>query len=101
MSELRVVYLCPSFAPYWVQIFDAIADRVGSQFTVITQSMQSGTNAKLAQSMGRFERRIISGGRIGLGEQVSERGAGTPFGVNLASIAVYPHEAQTAGYHCE
>ena len=84
MSEVRVVYLCPSFAPYWVQIFDAIADRVGSQFTVITQSMQSGTNARLAQSMGRFERRIIPGGRVSLGEQVSERGAGTPFGLNLA-----------------
>ncbi len=84
MSELRVVYLCPSFAPYWVQIFDAIAERVGSQFTVVTQSIQSGANARLAQTMGSFKRRVIHGNRFSLGGQVSERGAGTPFGLNIA-----------------
>lgn len=84
MSEQRIVYLCPSFAPYWVQIFDAIADRVGAGFTVITQSMQSATNARLAQSMGRFERRVIHGGRLSIAERSAERGSGTPFGLSIA-----------------
>jgi glycosyltransferase involved in cell wall biosynthesis len=84
MSEPRVVYLCPSFAPYWVQIFDAIADRIGAPFTVVTQSMQSATNARLAQSMGKFERLVIRGGRLSLAERSSEHGAGTPFGLNIA-----------------
>lgn len=84
MSERRVVYLCPSFAPYWVQIFDAIADRVGSNFTVVTQSMQSATNARLAQSMGRFERRVLRGTRLSIAGRSSEHGEGTPFGLNIA-----------------
>ena len=84
MSEQRVVYLCPSFAPYWVQIFDAIGDRVGEKFTVVTQSMQSAANSRLAQSMGRFERRVIHGGTLHLSDRTAKRGAGTPFGLNLA-----------------
>ena len=84
MSEPRIVYLCPSFAPYWVQIFDAIADRIGAGFTVVTQSMQSAPNAKIAQSMGRFERRVIHGGRLSISERSAERGAGTPFGLSIA-----------------
>ncbi len=84
MSEQRIVYLCPSFAPYWVQVFDAIADRIGAGFTVVTQSVQSAPNAKLAQSMGRFERRVIRGRRLSIKERSAERGAGTPFGLSIA-----------------
>jgi glycosyltransferase involved in cell wall biosynthesis len=84
MSEQRIVYLCPSFAPYWVQIFDAIADRIGANFTVVTQSMQSTPNARLAQSMGRFERRVIRGGHLSIAERSAERGTGTPFGLSIA-----------------
>ena len=84
MSEPRIVYLCSSFAPYWVQIFDTLNDRLGSNFTVITQSFHSGTNAKLAQGMGKFQRKVITGGRISLSDRDSEGGHGTPFGLNIA-----------------
>jgi glycosyltransferase involved in cell wall biosynthesis len=84
MSEPRIVYLCSSFAPYWVQIFDTLNDRLGSNFTVITQSFHSGTHARLAQGMGKFQRKVIIGGRISLSGRESEGGRGTPFGLNIA-----------------
>lgn len=84
MPNGRVVYLCPSYGTYWVQIFDSFNKRIGKDFTVVTQSMQDVVNAKLAQGLGDFQRKIVAGGRISISGRNSDKGRGTPFGLNIA-----------------
>jgi len=80
----RVVYLCPSYGTYWVQIFDSFNNRMGKDFTVVTQSIQDVVNAKIAQGLGDFQRKVVAGGRISISGRNSDKGRGTPFGLNIA-----------------
>ena len=84
MRNEKVVFLCPSFSTYWVQIFDAFHSRLGGNFTVITQSFNDAFNARVAQTMGAFHRKIILGFRLSLSARKPEAGLGTPFGLNIA-----------------
>lgn len=84
MIDTRLAFLCPSFHPYWVQIFDLLDNQLGENFTVVTQSVHSAGNAEIAQSMGRFRRKVVMGRRLSISDRKSELGRGTPFGLNIA-----------------
>ena len=84
MSRHNIVYLCPSYSTYWVQLFDSFDRKLGPNFTVITQSVHDAINARIAQGKGRFQREILAGRRISLADGKSEEGNGTPFGLNIA-----------------
>jgi len=61
-----VVFLIPSFYPYWVPIFDELYQRLEGRFVVVAMRHHGQENARVAVQMGRFPRRLVGARAIPL-----------------------------------
>lgn len=73
----RVVYLCPTLAPYHVPKLDALYRGIGEGFTVVSLRHPRLEISRMALSMGAFPRRIIGGFSCSISRRHDE-GRATP-----------------------